>query len=45
VVLALDVELARPRPYDVITSEPFADMKQVVLAHLGLARGRKAAAS
>jgi ABC-type nitrate/sulfonate/bicarbonate transport system ATPase subunit len=37
VVLALEVDLPRPRQYDLITSEPFVRQKQLLLAHLGLA--------
>jgi hypothetical protein len=37
VVLALEVELPRPRQYDLITTEPFVRQKQLLLAHLGLA--------
>jgi NitT/TauT family transport system ATP-binding protein len=37
VVLALDVDLPRPRQYDCITTGPFVRQKQLLLAHLGLA--------
>jgi ABC-type nitrate/sulfonate/bicarbonate transport system ATPase subunit len=45
VVLALDVDLPRPRPYDVITAEAFVEKKQLLLEHLGLAAGPRKAAS
>jgi NitT/TauT family transport system ATP-binding protein len=35
----LDVAIPRPRDYDVITSQPFIEMKQVLLAQLRLAHG------
>jgi ABC-type nitrate/sulfonate/bicarbonate transport system ATPase subunit len=41
VVLNLEVELPRPRHYDLITSEPFMAHKQRLLEHLGLAFGRR----
>ena len=37
VVLALEVDLPRPRHYQLITTEPFVRQKQLLLAHLGLA--------
>jgi ABC-type nitrate/sulfonate/bicarbonate transport system ATPase subunit len=43
VVLSLEVDLPRPRDYDVITTEPFTAKKQVLLQRLGLAHGPKAA--
>jgi ABC-type nitrate/sulfonate/bicarbonate transport system ATPase subunit len=36
VVLALDVDLPRPRRYDLITTEPFAARKHLLLEHLGM---------
>jgi ABC-type nitrate/sulfonate/bicarbonate transport system ATPase subunit len=40
----LDVGIPRPRPYDVITSDPFIEMKQVLLEQLRLAHGSGKAA-
>jgi ABC-type nitrate/sulfonate/bicarbonate transport system ATPase subunit len=45
VVLALEVDLPRPRHYDLITAEPFVRQKELLLAHLGLALGPGKAAS
>jgi ABC-type nitrate/sulfonate/bicarbonate transport system ATPase subunit len=45
VVLSLDVDLPRPRDYDIITTEPFVQHKQLLLQHLGLAREPRTASS
>jgi len=36
VELALEVDLPRPRSYELITSEPFTERKQLLLEHLGM---------
>jgi ABC-type nitrate/sulfonate/bicarbonate transport system ATPase subunit len=36
VELALEVDLPRPRSYELITSEPFVRQKQLLLEHLGM---------
>jgi hypothetical protein len=36
VVLSLEVDLPRPRAYELITSEPFVRQKQLLLEHLGM---------
>jgi ABC-type nitrate/sulfonate/bicarbonate transport system ATPase subunit len=45
VVLALQVDLPRPRRYELITTEPYVEQKQLLLEHLGMTVGpRKAGA-
>ena len=39
VVLTLEVDLTRPRAYELITSEPFTERKQLLLRHLGMTLG------
>jgi ABC-type nitrate/sulfonate/bicarbonate transport system ATPase subunit len=39
VVLSLDVDLPRPRAYELITSEPFVERKQLLLECLGMTLG------
>jgi ABC-type nitrate/sulfonate/bicarbonate transport system ATPase subunit len=41
VVLDLEVDLPRPRSYELITSEAFVAHKQRLLHHLGMAFGRR----
>jgi ABC-type nitrate/sulfonate/bicarbonate transport system ATPase subunit len=36
VELVLEVDLPRPRTYELITSEPFTERKQLLLEHLGM---------
>ena len=36
VELALEVDLPRPRSYELITTEPFVERKQLLLEHLGM---------
>ena len=36
VELVLEVGLPRPRSYELITSEPFTERKQLLLEHLGM---------
>jgi ABC-type nitrate/sulfonate/bicarbonate transport system ATPase subunit len=42
VVLSLEVDLPRPRAYELITSEPFVERKQLLLEHLGMTLGEAA---
>jgi ABC-type nitrate/sulfonate/bicarbonate transport system ATPase subunit len=39
VVLSLEVDLPRPRAYELITSEPFVERKQLLLERLGMTLG------
>jgi ABC-type nitrate/sulfonate/bicarbonate transport system ATPase subunit len=45
VKLALEVDLPRPRSYELITSEPFTERKQLLLEHLGMTLPPRQAAS
>jgi ABC-type nitrate/sulfonate/bicarbonate transport system ATPase subunit len=45
VELALEVDLPRPRSYELITSEPFTERKQLLLEHLGMTLPPRQAAS
>jgi ABC-type nitrate/sulfonate/bicarbonate transport system ATPase subunit len=45
VELVLDVDLPRPRSYELITSEPFTERKQLLLEHLGMTLPPRSAAS
>ena len=45
VELAMEVDLPRPRPYQLITTEPFTERKQVLLEHLGMTLPPRAEAS
>ncbi|HEV2895507.1 MAG TPA: hypothetical protein VG411_17275, partial [Actinomycetota bacterium] len=45
VELALEVDLPRPRAYDLITTEPFTERKQLLLEHLGMTLPPRTAAS
>jgi ABC-type nitrate/sulfonate/bicarbonate transport system ATPase subunit len=42
VVLSLEVDLPRPRAYELITSEPFVERKQLLREHLGMTLGEAA---
>jgi putative hydroxymethylpyrimidine transport system ATP-binding protein len=39
VVLSLEVDRPRPRAYELITSEPFVERKQLLLERLGMTLG------
>ena len=45
VELALEVDLPRPRFYELITTEPFTERKQLLLEHLGMTVGPGEAAA
>jgi ABC-type nitrate/sulfonate/bicarbonate transport system ATPase subunit len=45
VVLALQVDLPRPRRYQLITTEPYVEQKQLLLEHLGMTVGPREAGS
>jgi putative hydroxymethylpyrimidine transport system ATP-binding protein len=42
VVLSLEVDLPRPWAYELITSEPFVERKQLLLERLGMTLGEAA---